>query len=207
MEKRTLICIFAILFSICFLSACSSESSNEKTVDDGTTITTQTSTTKATTSATEPTKESYDYGSMNNPHDITADDIPNVKVGEYIRITAPARTMNTSKGRFLVGVNEELGYSGNKSGLELIAYTSDGENYYTIEAMSIDPGDFREVFSSHPGADFSLEPRKIGDRSYSGCKATVIGCVSERLITQEYNHFYGIELGWDSVVEDLELYY
>lgn len=137
---------------------------------------------------------------------VDANNIDNIKVGDYISVTGPAHTLCTRGGKIKVGGNDSGLYS--HCGMEIIVDDPNSSySYYTIQAYKVNPGDYEETFYSHAPADFSTKPSTVGDYSYSGCRATIIGRVDEILISDESDHFYGLSLGDDSVVEYLELYY
>ena len=141
--------------------------------------------------------------SLDNPRDIGADDISSLKSGEYVRVTAFAEAVSVAEGTLSIGDGEGLWSS---AGLRLRVPYSD-DNSYEVDAFSVDPRDFKEELKKHPPADFSDEPRTIGDTKYSACKATVVGKVSSINYTDEGHYLIGFSFGPDSYIEELEFIY
>lgn len=151
--------------------------------------------------STEEAVASFDYGSMDEPHDITAEDIPHLRRGEYVRITGPANIRCTGNGKIAVGGHDKGSWA--HSGLELSIEYRTGHNYL-IDAVSVDPGSFKDTFYTHPAADFSTKPRTVGDLKFSGCIATIVGRVDRLRYGEESDILLGFDFSEESVVEDLE---
>lgn len=189
------------------------EKSEEKTTAETTTEakkkepkTTETKTTEAKTTEEETTAEITTEAKSSEPIIVDGSNIGSIKVGDYISATGPAHILCTSDGIIKVGGNDSGNYA--HCGMELLVDNPNSSyNSYTIQAYKVKPGDYEDTFYSHTPNDFSTEPSTVGDRSYSGCRATITGRVDKILISEELENFYGLSLGANSVVEYLELYY
>ena len=152
-------------------------------------------------------QESFHY-SMEEPLEVNLDNISSIRDGDYVRITGYATLKSTRTGK----INATEGGTGigpfSKCGVELHLYRDDGATSI-IEAYSVDPGGYEEVFATHPPADFSTEPHTVGDTSYSGCIMTIVGKIERTETTSEETgkDYSDIRFGDESFIESIEFFY
>ena len=153
----------------------------------------------ATTSST--INDHYDYGSRENPREITYDDVPSLRPDTYVCITGPVSCFSSSTGQFTIGEGDTC------YGLRIAVQNDDETRYYEIEAPSINANGYENEFNAHCPYDVYYYPRTENDRRYTGCTATIVGRYESYLayVDGEYIEFY--RLASDSRIVDLRFYY
>lgn len=139
-------------------------------------------------------------GKKDNPVEIYGNDVPKLKEGQWIRISAPAEGMRSDDGSMF---NK---FEGSKEKTVFIKYEL-GENKRELDiyAEHALPGKYKEDFASHPPADFNFEPTFVNGEKYSGCRITMLGKIKDIVNDDEAKKACYLEDG--AIIEKLEFFY
>ena len=141
---------------------------------------------------TEPTGEVY---TKENPRDIVGEDVPNLEVGQWIRVTGSADCYLTDDGKISIEKFSNLG----KYGLLIAVPSSDGQRCYTLEAPSVNDYKFKGQFSEH-----APDGTYYGYRIHFDCEVTVVGRVGSYIEYSDGTPYSYICMSSDSEITDLK---